>query len=109
MTSTQDIMTFLTAEKEARAKEKQEDRAERMKEREEDMGRILEMIKSGVEEEVKAVLKPFQEILGEQEKAVKDLTEKLSIIMREMDTMKSTASCQGDTPAGNIYPCLSGV
>ena len=109
MTSIQDIMTFLKAEKEARAKEKQEDRAEIIKEREEDMGRILEMIKSGVEEEVKAVLKPFQERLGKQENAVKDLTEQLSIIMREMDTMKSAASCQGEPHAGNIYPCLSGV
>ena len=99
-------MTFLTAEKEVRAKEKQEDRAERMKQREEDMGRILQMIKSGVEEEVKAVLKPFQERLVEQENAVKDLTEQLSIIMKEVETMKSASSSQGDPPAGNIHPCF---
>ena len=102
-------MTFLKAEKEARIKENYEDKAERMKEREEDMGRILHMIKSGVEEEVKAAIKLFQDRLEEQENTVRDLTEQLSTIMTEIDAMKSAAGSHIDPPAVQQQYCWLGA
>ena len=102
-------MTFLESEKESRIKENQEDKAQRMKEREEDMGRILHMIKSGVEEEVKAAIKPFQDRLEEQENTVRNLTEQLSFIMTEMDNMKSAAGSHIDPPAVQQQSCWLGA
>ena len=96
MTSVEDIMTFLQAEKEARAVENQEARESRRKERAEDMKRIEMMIKHGVQEEVNAALHPLQERLDQQEKVVEDLVKQLSDIMTEMNTLRS------ETPK---YPC----
>ena len=91
MTSIQDIMSFLKADKEARALENQEDKEERAKARADDMKQIEMMIKVGVQEEVNAALKPLQDSLGEQEKTVEDLTMQLSSIMKELSSLKSNA------------------
>ena len=56
MATNQDIMAFLKAEKDSRLKEKEEERAIRMKERQEDMEKIKVLIKSGVKEEVNAAV-----------------------------------------------------
>ena len=60
MATNQDILAFLMAEKEARAKEKEEVKATRMKERTEDMEQIKHLIKSGVKEEVNAAIEPIK-------------------------------------------------
>ena len=57
MTSNQDILAFLQAAQEAHAKEKNEDKETRARERQEDRDSILEMIKTGVQREVKAAVK----------------------------------------------------
>ena len=52
MTSNQDILIFLKADQEAKAKEKEEDMETRARERKEDREHILAMIKTGVEREL---------------------------------------------------------
>ena len=49
MTSNLDILSFLKADQDARANEKEEDKELRAKERQEDREHILAMIKTGVE------------------------------------------------------------
>ena len=88
-------MKFLTADKEARARENQEDKEERAKQRAEDLKQIKLMIQSGVQEEVNAALKPFQERNDQQDKIVEDMTKQLSSIMMEIRILKdSAATCQ---------------
>ena len=97
-------MSFLKADKEARALETKEDREERVKQRAEDLKQIEMMIKVGVQEEVNAALKPLQDRLGEQERTVEDLTMQLSSIMREVTSLKATAAVcsQAEYPAPGI-------
>ena len=101
MTSIQDIMSFLTADKEARARENQEDKEERAKQRVEDLKQIEMMINNGVQEEVQAALKPFQERIDQQDRVVEDMTKQLSSIMMEMNILKNSAAkgYQEDFPA----------
>ena len=51
MTSIQDILSFLKADKDDRAKEKEEDKIDRQNDRAEDMRKIEELIKSRIKEE----------------------------------------------------------
>ena len=94
-------MSFLKADKEARALETKEDREERVKQRAEDLKHIEMMIKIGVNKEVNAALKPLQDRLGEQERTVEDLTMQLSSIMKEVTSLKATATVcsQAEYPA----------
>ena len=93
-------MSFLTEDKENRARESSEDKEERAKQRAEDLKQIEFMIKSGVQEEVNATMKPIQERQDKQDKVVEDLTKQLSSIMLEMESMKAAAaSYHGDYPA----------
>ena len=56
MTNYQDILAFLKADQVARAREKEEEKEIRARERQEDMAHILSLIKMGVEKVVKAAL-----------------------------------------------------
>ena len=67
MTSNQDILSFLRSEKETREKEKEQEKACRAKERDEDMNKIAVMIRDGVREEVRGALQPIEDRLGKQE------------------------------------------
>ena len=98
MTSIQDILSFLKADKDDRAREKEEDRKERENARAEDMRKIGEMIKSGVKEEVYTVLKPLQDRLDKQEKVVEELTMQLASVMKEMDTVQASVSSRHEFP-----------
>ena len=51
MTSNQDILAFLQADQVTRAKERENEKGVRAKERQEDMNNILDMIKMGVKEQ----------------------------------------------------------
>ena len=73
MTSNKDILAFLQADQDAKAKEKEVDKEIRARERKEDMEHILSMIKIGVEKEVKAALQETEQRLGEQEKINQEL------------------------------------
>ena len=74
MTSNQDILTFLTANQEAHAKEKEEDKKNRAKERQEDRDNILKLIKIGVQKEVKAAVEDVEHRLEKQENMNEELT-----------------------------------
>ena len=56
MTSNQDILSFLEADQDARAKEREEEKALRDKERIEDRQHILTMIQEGILKEVKRAI-----------------------------------------------------
>ena len=92
MTSIQDILSFLKADKDDRAKEKEEDKMEMANARAEDMRKIEEMIKSGVKEEVYSLLNPLQDRLDKQEKVVEELTMQLTSVLKEMETLKAAVS-----------------
>ena len=70
MTSNDDLMAFLLAEKDTRSREKEEEKLAkeeeklaRTKERQEDMEQIKGLIQSGVKEEVQAAVEPLKERL----------------------------------------------
>ena len=88
MTSNLDILSFLKADQDARAKEKEEDAELRAKQRQEDREHIVAMIKLGVEKEVRAVLQPVEERLELQENVNKELYQKINSLVREIEVMK---------------------
>ena len=97
MATNHDIMAFLKAEKEERAREKEEERATRKKERMEDMEKIKSLIKSGVKEEVNAAVEPIREELQMQVKETnelrqetKDLKIKFEAVLKEVELLKGT-------------------
>ena len=92
MATNQDIMAFLMAEKEARAREKEEERLARAKERQEDMEQIKVLIVSGVKEEVQEAVEPLKERLQLQEKETSELKQQFSDVMKEVQALKSTNS-----------------
>ena len=94
MTTIVDILTFLKANKEAHAKEREEDRVLRVKERQEDMDHILSMIQKGVQKEVKQAVQAIEERLAIQEKVNKDLFKKLEDVMAEIDNLKGSQIVQ---------------
>ena len=98
MTSIEDILSFLKADKDERGREKEEDKIERANERAEDMRKIEELIKVGVKEEVNTILKPLQDRLDKQEKVVEEMTMQVSVILKEMETLKTSASNKPDFP-----------
>ena len=77
MASIEDIMLFLQGEKEARARERQED-----------LESIKLMVIDGVKKEVKVALEPFKERLEAQEKATQDLRLQLNRVIDEVETLK---------------------
>ena len=99
MTSYQDILAFLQADQEARAKEKDEDKETRARERQEDRENILAMIKTGVQKEVKAAIKDVEERLGQQEKVNEELTMQLSSLVENMEAIQESVRGQQAFPA----------
>ena len=99
MTSNQDILSFLKADRETRAKEKEQEKQARSKEREEDMAKIAEMIKDGVRDEVKAAILPVEERLLVQEKASEGLGSQMMQLMGEMETLKGVVQVIQEFPA----------
>jgi hypothetical protein len=86
------------ADKDDRAREKEEDRIERANARAEDMRKIEEMIITGVKEEVFAVLKPLQDSIDKQERVVEELTNQLTSVMKEMETLKASVNSNSEFP-----------
>ena len=72
MTSNQDILAFLTVNQEAHAKEIDEDKKTRAKERQEDRDNIKKLI--GVQKEVEAAVEDVEHRLEKQEKMNEELT-----------------------------------
>ena len=85
MTSNQDILAFLKSNQEALAQEKEDDRRSRAIERQEDREKILEMIKLGVKNEIKAATRDLELKLEQQEKINKDLAKELECMAKEME------------------------
>ena len=101
MATNQDILAFLMAEKEARAKEKEEERATRMKERTEDMEQIKDLIKSGVKEEVNAAIEPIKKELKMQVMETNELRQetielktKFEEVLKEVEVLKESSKCE---------------
>ena len=86
MTS-QDILAFLKA-----------DKAERQKEREEDMSKIADMIKEGVKAEVQAALKPLDERLAGQELVTEGLGTQLGKMLEDMEVLRGEVQTLKDFP-----------
>ena len=61
MTTNIEILEFLKADREARAREKEEETVARAKERVDDMKKIEEMLKNAMKIEVMAALEPLEE------------------------------------------------
>jgi hypothetical protein len=99
MTTNLDILSFLKASQDARAKEKEEDKETRARERREDMEHILAMIRSGVEKEVIAAMKPIEERIEMQEKVNQELHRKLSALHQQLETIKEDRNSQEGFPA----------
>ena len=87
MSTNQDILAFLKAEKETRAKE-----------REEDMAKIAGMIREGVREEVKSVVEPLEERLGQQEKASQELSVQVTTLITQLKTLRDDVDIIRDFP-----------
>ena len=88
MTTNQDILSFLRVDKESREKEKEQEKLSRAKERDEDMAKIADMIRSGVREEVDSAIQPVTDRLIVQEKVTEGLGNQITTLMREMETLK---------------------
>ena len=99
MTSNQDILAFLQAAQEAHAKEKDDDKETRARERQEDRDNILAMIKTGVQKEVKAAVKEIEERLGLQEKVNEELARKLNYMVKNMEALQASVKDQQAFPA----------
>ena len=94
MTSNQDILAFLKSNQEKLAREKEDDRRIIASERQEDRGKILELIKTGVKNEVKSAIKELELKLEQQEKVNKDLAMELESMAREMEVLRNTVKSQ---------------
>ena len=95
MTSNLDILSFLKAAQDTQAKEKEEDRELRARERQEDMKHILALIQRGVQTEVRAVILPLEERLDAQEKVNQELTKQFESVLKEMDLLKNVKKTAG--------------
>ena len=100
MTSNQDILAFLKAGQEASEKEKAEEKETRARERKEDRENILEMIRIGIQKEVKIVIKDVEDRLLQQEKHNQELTKQLNSVLKDMELMKTAVRDQ------EVYPAL---
>ena len=96
-------MAFLLAEKEARNKEKEEEKLARAKERQEDMEQIKIMIQSGVKEEVRseihAVVEPLKEKLEQQEKETSDLKKQFQQVLDQVKNIREISNNYQHFPA----------
>ena len=101
MTSNQDILAFLKAEKEARVNEKEQERESRAKEREEDMKKLAEMIRKEVRDEVRDTIKPIEARLETQERASQNLGDQIKSLVTEIEALKEEVVIIKDLPKIN--------
>ena len=99
MTSNHDILSFLEADQEAKAREKEEEKVIRDRERKEDMEHILAVIQRGIQKEVRAAIEPLEERLEQQEKVNKELFTQLNSLKEEFGLLKETMKEQEGFPA----------
>ena len=83
-----DILSFLKDSQASQAREREEDKELRVKERQEDMEYILAMIQKGVQKEVRAAIQPVEERLKAQEKVNEDLFKQLESAVKEIDMLR---------------------
>ena len=88
MATNLDILAFLREDKEARAKEKEEESKARAIERKEDMEKISEMITTRVKKEVENALKPVEDRMNKQDELNTDMARQFKFIMKELETLK---------------------
>ena len=93
MTSNCDILAFLEADQEAKAKERDEEKVTRARERKEDMEHLLAVIQRGIQKEVRAVIEPLEERLEQQENVNKELFSQLNSLKEEFGVLKEAAEC----------------
>ena len=91
MTSNQDILAFLKAAEDARAKEKEEDKVTRARERQEDRDNIVKRIKIGIQKEVKEAFQEVEQRLGQQEQINQELEKQVNLLVMEVETLKEAA------------------
>ena len=101
MASNQEILTFLKANQDALAKEKEDEKKTRATERQEDREHILKMIKLGIQREVKSAVEVVELRLKEQEKINQKLSKELVLMVRDMELLKKTVQNQ----AFPSFPC----
>ena len=97
--TSQDIMAFLLAEKEAREREKEEEKFARSKERKEDMEQIKAMIEAGVKKEVLTAVVPLQDRLYTQERETSELREQFSKVVEEVKSLRESIKTTEDFPS----------
>ena len=99
MTNYQDILAFLKADQVARAREKEEEKEIRARERQEDMAHILSFLKMGVEKEVKSAIQETEQRLEEQEKINEELANQLKTVIKDMEVLRAVVRDQQAFPA----------
>ena len=94
--SLDDILDFMKADKEERAKERERDREE-----------LRTMISSGVKSEVQNSLKPLQERQSKLESAQADLSEQFKDVIKIVNELKSKTDAQTYATAISSGPLVS--
>ena len=104
MTSNQDILAFLKAAEDARAKEKEDDKVTRGRERQEDRDNIVKMIKIGIQKEVREALQEVEQRLGQQEQVNQELEKQVNLLVKEIETLKEAAV---NNQQSNLFPAVT--
>ena len=108
MTTNSDILSFLKATQEDHAKEKEEAKMVRAKERKEDMDYMISMIQKSIQEKVSAAIKPLEERLEIQEKVNQELSTQFNSLLNEMEALKKIVKLQDSLPSSQKeFPRLS--
>ena len=90
-----DILSFLKADQDERAKEKKKEKELRVQERKEDVEHIVAMIHRGVQ----TAIQPLEERLESQEKVNQELYKKLDLMNQEVNLLKEKLGNQPYFPA----------
>ena len=98
MTSNLDILSFLEADQDNRAKEREEEKELRAKQRIEDREHILTIIQKGILKEVRAAIEPLEERLELQEQVNKQLFDQLNSVKEQMNLLKEVVKDKEDFP-----------
>lgn len=93
-----EILAFLKADQEARAKDKEEEKLQRAKERKEDLENLLAMLRMTVEKEVRAATKVVEDKLELKEKVNRELYSKLNSLTKELEDLKQQQQLKQDFP-----------
>ena len=88
----------MEANQEAKARERDEDKVTRARERKEDMEHILAVIQRGIQKELRAAMEPLEERLEQQEKVNKELFIQLNSLKEEFGVLKEAVKDQPSFP-----------